>query len=53
VLLIGLASSWVIVLHEFDGVLVEIEARLILQTCRYLSERQGASEQGLLEERLA
>jgi hypothetical protein len=29
-------------LHRFAGVLVEIDARPILQTCRYIDERQGA-----------
>ncbi|MGH3784092.1 MAG: hypothetical protein ACRDRO_26605 [Pseudonocardiaceae bacterium] len=37
-----LASTWSVVLHGINGVLVEIEERSILQTCRYLEERQGA-----------
>jgi hypothetical protein len=38
--------------RRFTGVLVKIERGPILQTCRYLDERQDASALGALEPRL-
>jgi hypothetical protein len=36
-------------LHGFDGVLEDIDTRSILQTCRYIDERQGVRGEGVCD----